>query len=91
MYYCWNNSIVTASSHADSPTVKAGTVAKFRVSPETVDGVTYNGPVEKLDRKDFLHKMKCTNSSTKKEPLNKSKIASKVKTKNKRSGNKNKG
>jgi Reverse transcriptase (RNA-dependent DNA polymerase). len=87
----WNNSIVTASSHADSPTVKAGTVAKFRVSPETVDGVTYNGPVVKVDRKDFLHKMKCTNSSTKKEPLNKSKIASKVKTKNKRSVNKNKG
>jgi hypothetical protein len=88
----WNNSTVTASSHTDSPTATAGTGGKFRVSPEPVDGVTYGGPVEKLNRKDYRHKMKYTsNSSTRNESLGKSKIASKVKAKNKRFGNKNEG
>jgi len=56
----WNNSIVTAVS----PTGEAGVTEKtFKVRPEPVEGVKYNGPLEKYERKNLPHKVEDARSS----------------------------
>ena len=50
----WKSSIVTAVS----PTGEAGVTEKtFKVRPEPVEGVTYNSPIEKYDRKNVPHNL----------------------------------
>jgi hypothetical protein len=56
----WKSSVVTTVSHAG----EAGAAEKsFKVRPEPVEGVTYNGPLEKYERKNLPHKMEDARSS----------------------------
>jgi hypothetical protein len=60
--YCtrWKSSIVTAVSHAG----RAGASEKlFEVRPEPVEGVVYNGPLEKYDRRNLPHNMEASEDS----------------------------
>jgi Reverse transcriptase (RNA-dependent DNA polymerase). len=56
----WKSSIVTAVSHAG----RAGASEKlFEVRPEPVEGVVYNGPLEKYDRRNLPHNMEASEDS----------------------------
>jgi hypothetical protein len=56
----WKNSIVTAVSHAGG----AGASEKlFEVRPEPVEGVVYNGPLERTDGENLPHNMEASGDS----------------------------
>jgi hypothetical protein len=56
----WKNSIVTAVSH----TGRAGASEKlFEVRPEPVEGVVYNGPLERTDGENLPHNMEASGDS----------------------------
>jgi hypothetical protein len=50
----WNNSIVTATSSSERADATDRT---FKVRPEPVEGVTYNGPIEARHGKNLPHNL----------------------------------
>jgi hypothetical protein len=50
----WNNSIVTATSSSERADATDKT---FKVRPEPVEGVTYNGPIEARHGKNLPHNL----------------------------------